>query len=43
MRQLSAISDDLGIETIVASARPEILDHVPKNHQRAVAGEDFLW
>ncbi|MBS4010182.1 MAG: hypothetical protein KGZ72_05440 [Roseovarius sp.] len=43
MRELEAVTRELEIETIVASARPEILHHVPSDHQVAVTGAGYLW
>jgi hypothetical protein len=43
MRELEAVTADLGIQTIVASARPEILAHVPANQQLSVTGGGYLW
>lgn len=43
MRELEAVTRELEIETIVASARPEILEHVPADQCVAVTGADFLW
>lgn len=43
MRELEAVTRELGIETIVASARPEILEHVPLNQRVAVTGTGYLW
>lgn len=43
MRELEAVTRELGIETIVASARPEILEHVPAAQQVAVTGDAYLW
>jgi len=43
MRHLVEVTDALGIETIVASARTEILDHVPAEHVRVALGREYLW
>lgn len=43
MRELEAVTRELDIETIVASARPEILQHVPSDQQVAVTGAGYLW
>ena len=43
MRELGAVTSELGIQTIVASARPEILTHVPANQQLSVTGSGYLW
>jgi hypothetical protein len=43
MRELEAVTAELGIQTIVASARPEILAHVPANQQLSVTGDGYLW
>lgn len=43
MRELEAVTRELQIETIVASARPEILQHVPSNQRVAVTGARYLW
>lgn len=43
MRELEAVTAELGIQTIVASARPEILAHVPANQQLGVTGGGYLW
>lgn len=43
MRELDAVTRELGIETIVASARPEILQHMPSTQQIAVTGAGYLW
>ena len=43
MRELGAVTSELGIQTIVASARPEILTHVPANQQLSVTGGGYLW
>ena len=43
MRELESVTSELGIQTIVASARPEILTHVPPNQQVAVTGDGYLW
>jgi hypothetical protein len=43
MDELAKVTAELGIETIVASARPEVLQHVPPNRQVAVTGNDVLW
>jgi hypothetical protein len=43
MRELEAVTAELGIQTIVASARPEILTHVPANQQLSVTGGGYLW
>lgn len=43
MRELEMITDEMGIETIVASARPEILAHVPSSQQVVALGDDYLW
>ena len=43
MRELSAVAAETGIEIIVASARPEILEHVPEGNRISAEGEDYLW
>lgn len=43
MRELEAVTSELNIETIVASARPEILQHVPSDQQVTVTGDGYLW
>lgn len=43
MHELEAVTAELGIQTIVASARPEILVHVPANQQLSVTGGGYLW
>lgn len=43
MRELGGVATELGIERIVASARPEILDHVPEGHRVSAGGEEYLW
>lgn len=43
MRELVAVTTELGIQTIVASARPEILTHVPSNQQLSATGGGYLW
>jgi hypothetical protein len=43
MSELARVTDELNIETIVASARPEVLNHVSPDRQIAVTGSDFLW
>ena len=43
MRELVAVTDELGIETIVASARPEILTHVPEDRRVTATGDSYLW
>ena len=43
MRELEKVTTEMGIETIVASARPEILRHVPQHQQIAAKGDDYLW
>lgn len=43
MRELSAVADEIGAQVIVASARPEILEHVPEGHQIVAKGDGFLW
>ena len=43
MRELSAVAAETGIEIIVASARPEILEHVPEGNRVSAEGEDYLW
>jgi hypothetical protein len=43
MSELARVTDELSIETIVASARPEVLSQIPPNRQIAVTGSDFLW
>lgn len=43
MRELGGVATEMGIEIIVASARPEILDHVPEGHRVSARGEDYLW
>jgi hypothetical protein len=37
------VTEELGTETIVASARPRILDHIPEDHQIVATGDAFLW
>lgn len=43
MRELAIVTDELKMETIVASARPEILAHVPENHHITATGDGYLW
>jgi hypothetical protein len=43
MSELARVTEELNIETIVASARPEVLSQIPANRQIAVTGSDFLW
>ena len=43
MRELGGVATEMGIEIIVASARPEILDHVPEDHRVSAMGEEYLW
>ena len=43
MDELGKVTHELGIETIVASARPEILQHVPPDQQIVATGNDVLW
>lgn len=43
MRELEAVTRELGIETIVASARPEILEHAPSEQQVVATGAEYLW
>lgn len=43
MRELEAVTGELGIQTIVASARREILKHVPPAQQLSVTGDGYLW
>ena len=43
MRELGGVAAEMGIEIIVASARPEILDHVPEDHRVSARGEQYLW
>ncbi len=43
VRELAAVTEELGIETVIASARPEILTHVPGNHQIVATGDEYLW
>ena len=43
MRELESVTSELGIQTIVASARPEILTHVPPHQQVTVTGDGYLW
>ena len=43
MSELVNVTAELGMETIVASARPEILDYVPENHRITAIGDDYLW
>lgn len=43
MSELARVTEELNIETIVASARPEVLSQIPPDRQIAVAGSDFLW
>lgn len=43
MRELESVTAELGIQTIVASARPEILTHVPTSQRISVTGDSYLW
>lgn len=43
MQELRDVADETGIEIIVASARPEILEHVPEGQRVSAEGEDYLW
>ena len=43
MRELESVTSELGIQTIVASARREILTHVPPDQQVTVTGDGYLW
>ena len=43
MRELRNVAGETGIEIIVASARPEILEHVPEGNRVSAEGEDYLW
>ena len=43
MRQLADVTTELGIETIVASARPEILTHVAESRQITARQDGYLW
>ena len=43
MQELRDVADETGIEIIVASARPEILKHVPAGQRVSAEGEDYLW
>ena len=43
VKELAAVTEELGVEIIVASARPEILTHVPAEHQIVATGNEFLW
>ena len=43
MHELGGVAAEMGIEIIVASARPEILDHVPEDHRVSARGEQYLW
>ena len=43
MRELESVTSELGIQTIVASARREILTHVPPEQQVTVTGDEYLW
>jgi hypothetical protein len=43
VRELAAMTEELGSETIIASARPEILKHIPKDHQLVATGDSYLW
>ena len=43
VKELGLLADELGIQIIVASARPEILTHVPHDHQIVATGTSPLW
>lgn len=43
MQQLAEVTGSLGVETIVATARSEILAHVPAERARVAVGDDYLW
>lgn len=43
MRELGSVTDQLGIQTIVASARPEVSEHVAENQCIIARGEEYLW
>lgn len=43
VKELGLLAEELGIQIIVASARPEILTHVPADHQIVATGDSPLW
>ncbi|WP_419929658.1 hypothetical protein [Candidatus Poriferisocius sp.] len=43
MRELGSVTNQLGIQTIVASARPEVSEHVAENRCIIARGEEYLW
>lgn len=43
VKELGLLAEELGIQIIVASARPEILTHVPTDHQIVATGTSPLW
>ncbi len=43
MRELGSVTDQLGIQTVVASARPEVSEHVAENQCIIARGEEYLW